>query len=222
MTRTTTNELSSLIDSLIPIAHDLRGSLDSATSAASAPPADSRTAVPRTSSSDTDIIARSDYLRGSLDPATSTASAPPADSRSAVPRTSSSDTDIIANDLRGSLDSATPHRRHPPRPWIPGPRFRAPHPRIRILLPTICVVLRIPPRHIDGIRPARGFPDRRSAHLILGYGYYCPRFVWFFGFCHIDVIQNTCNFAATSLNIIKPASVVDSIARLLVILPLLC
>ena len=154
---------------------------------------------------------------------TSTSSAPPADFRTAVPRTSSSDTDIIArsDDLRGSLDSATPHRRHPPRPWIPGPRFRAPHPRIGILWPMICVVLRIPP-HRHGIRPARGFPDRGSAHLILGYGYYCPRFVWFFGFCHIDVIQNTCNFAATSLNIIKPASVVDSIARLLVILPLLC
>ena len=47
---------------------------------------------PRTSSSDTDIIARSDYSRGSTDPATSTASAPPADSWTAVPRTSSSDT----------------------------------------------------------------------------------------------------------------------------------
>ena len=46
-----------------------------------------RTAVPRTSSSDTDTIARSDDSRGSSDPATSTASAPPA-----VPRTSSSDT----------------------------------------------------------------------------------------------------------------------------------
>ena len=74
-------------------------------------------------------------------------------------------------------------RRHPPRPWIPGPRFRA---------------------------------------LILGYGYYCPRFAWFFEFRHIDGKHNTCNFAAPSINIIKPALVADSIARLLVILPLLC
>ena len=83
---------------------------------------------PRTSSSDTDIIARSDYSRGSTDPATSTASAPPADSWTAVPRTTD---DVIT----GSS-------------------------------------------------------------------------------------QNTRNFVAPSLNIIKPASVADSIARLLVILPL--
>ena len=84
------------------IAHDLRGSSDSATSTASAPPAVSLTAIPRTSSSDTvadtwtvdprtspsntDIIAGSDDLRGFSDPATSTASAPPA-----VLRTSSLD-----------------------------------------------------------------------------------------------------------------------------------
>ena len=97
----------------IPVAHDFFSS-DSATSTASAPPADYRTAVPRTSSSYTDIIARSDYLRGSLNPATSTASAPPADSRTAVPRTSSSNRDIMAHDLRGSSDSATSTASAPP------------------------------------------------------------------------------------------------------------